>query len=54
MAEKHESYSDIDRLSGLPITELNNALKDQFIGGEGFASMDGISAKIFPSVFAAI
>lgn len=54
MAEKHESYSDIDRLSGLPIMELNNALKDQFIGGEGFASMDGISAKIFPSVFAAI
>lgn len=54
MAEKLESSTDIDRVSGQSIMELNNALKDQFLGGEGFASMDGISAKIFPSVFAAI
>lgn len=50
MAEKPESSSDIDRVSGQSITELNNALKDQFLGGEGFPSMDEISAKIFPSV----
>lgn len=54
MAEKPESSSDIDRVSGQSITELKNALKDQFLGGEGFSSMDVISAKIFPSVFAAI
>lgn len=54
MAEKPDSFSDTDRVSGQSITELNNALKDQFLVGEGFASMDGISAKIFPSVFAAI
>ena len=54
MAEKVESLSDIDRLSGQSLSTLNEALKDLFLAEGGFQSMDDISAKIFPSVFSAI
>ena len=54
MAEKVESLSDIDRLSGQSLSTLNEALKDLFLKEGGFQSMDDISAKIFPSVFSAI
>lgn len=46
--------SDIDRLSGQSLRALNDAIKETILGEEGFKTMDDISAKIFPSVFAAI